>query len=154
MLKKLNLYGKMFLQHQFNIFMPKWENTLVKGVFLYTRLGINWCCNRKETLFRRTLRGALFYFGGVLMSLEMTIFSADCLVGDKPYCRCDMLAQLSGKAVEFVERSISLAERKKAVLQVILTESNIRSEMLVPHGVFLKSMSEMLAELILMSNDV
>ncbi len=85
---------------------------------------------------------------------EITIYSADFYVGDKPFCRHSLFFELSDKAVEFVERSISLAERKKAVLQVILTESNIRSEMLVPHGVFLKSMSDMLAELILMSNDV
>ncbi len=88
------------------------------------------------------------------MALEMTIFSADYFVGDKPYCRYDMFAELSDKAVEFIEISISLAERKKAVLQVILTEDGLRSKMLVPHGVFLKRMSEMLAELILMSNDV
>ena len=53
----------MFLQHQFNIFMPKWENTLVKGVFLYTRLGINWCCNLEDTFSAYPSGYAfLFYF--------------------------------------------------------------------------------------------
>lgn len=85
---------------------------------------------------------------------QITIYSADFYVGDKPYCRHDLFFELSNKAVEFIENSISLAERKKAVLQVILTENELHSKMLVPHGVFLKSIGKMLAELILMSNDV
>ena len=86
------------------------------------------------------------------MATELTIFSADYLVDDKPYCRYDMFAELSNEAVEFIERSISLAERKKAVVQIVLKENELRTEMYVPHGIFLKNMSEMLAKLILMSS--
>ncbi len=85
---------------------------------------------------------------------QITIFSADYLVGDKPFCRKDLLEELSDNALEFIKNSISLAERKKAVLQIILIDDEIWSQMFVPDGVFLKNISEMLAKLILMSSDI
>ena len=80
-----------------------------------------------------------FILWGVFMAMEAIIYSADCYdeKDNKPYCRYDLLWELSNEAVEFVENSISLAEWKKAVIVVYLSETEIRTEMYFPHGIFL-----------------
>ena len=96
-----------------------------------------------------------FILWGVFMASETIIYSADCYdKNNKPYCRYDLLWELSNEAAEFVENCLSLAERKKAIIIVYLSKTEIRTEMCFPHGIFLNSMNKMLAKLMLMSDDI
>ena len=90
------------------------------------------------------------------MDKTIIIFSSD-YSNIKTICNFDIISQCNfpNKVLEFLKHCIALAKRKCAKLTIeIVNSKELAAKMIIPHGIFFKTMCVQFAELMLESDGV